>query len=206
MTLPPVSSQELEIAAVVLAAGLSRRMGKPKMILPWGNLTVIGSVVNTLQIAGVHSITVVTGGTADLVGAALINYRVSSVFNPNYSNGDMLFSIQIGLASLPADAQAALVVLGDQPQIEETTVRRMVGLFHQHQAPLIVPSYTMRRGHPWLIEKSLWLDIQKLTPPATMRDFFQQHNQQIHYLEVDSSSVLSDLDTPEDYEKNRPPA
>jgi molybdenum cofactor cytidylyltransferase len=181
-------------------------MGQPKMILPWGKKTVIGSVVSTLQSAGVHSLTVVTGGTADLVGAALANYPVSTVFNPNYSNGDMLFSIQVGLASLPEYAQAALVVLGDQPQIEATTVKGMIALFQQEQPPLIVPSFNMRRGHPWLIEKSLWNGIQTLTPPATMRDFFQQHNQLIRYLEVDSSSVLSDLDTPEDYEKNRPAA
>jgi molybdenum cofactor cytidylyltransferase len=179
-------------------------MGQPKMTLPWGNRTVIGNVVGTLQAAGIPLTIVVTGGTANLVETALAGYQVTTVFNPNYSNGDMLFSIQAGLASLPSEIQAALVVLGDQPQIEEKTVKELLDLYQQERPPLIVPSFNMRRGHPWLIEKNLWPDIQQLTPPATMRDFFQQHNKMIRYMEVDTSSVLSDLDTPEDYEKNKP--
>jgi molybdenum cofactor cytidylyltransferase len=200
----PGSQTKTAIAGVILAAGLSRRMGQPKMILPWGERTVIGKVVSTLQNAGVHTIIVVTGGTADMVEAALAGYRISTVFNPAYSNGDMLYSIQIGLASLPENVPAALVALGDQPQVEEKTVSSMLDLYRQEEAPLIVPSFKMRRGHPWLIEKSLWMDIQKLNPPATMRDFFQQHNQLIRYLDVDTASVLNDLDTPEDYEMNKP--
>ena len=193
-----------DIAAVVLAAGLSLRMGQPKMILPWGNQTVIGHVVSVLQTSGVQSITVVTGGTANLVETALASYPVTSVFNPNYSNGDMLFSIQIGLASLSIDVQAALVVLGDQPQIEMKTITDIIDLYRREKPYFIVPSFKMRRGHPWLIEKSLWPQILRLDPPATMREFFHQHDRLIRYLEVDSSSVLSDLDTPEDYQKNKP--
>jgi len=201
---PPEAQSEGNIAGVVLAAGLSRRMGQPKMILPWGERTVIGHVVSTLQTAGIQAIVVVTGGTADLVETALANYRISTVFNPNYANGDMLFSIQTGLAALSGQVQAALVVLGDQPQIQAGTVREMLDLYRREKPLLAVPSYIMRRGHPWLIEKSLWPDIKNLTPPATMRDFFQQHHPIIRYMEVDSASILSDLDTPEDYEKNKP--
>jgi molybdenum cofactor cytidylyltransferase len=201
---PPEDQSEINIAGIILAAGLSRRMGQPKMILPWGETTVIGHVAGILQAAGIQSIMVVTGGTANLVETALANYPVSTVFNPNYANGDMLFSIQAGLAAIPERIQAALVVLGDQPQIETGTVREMLDLYRREKPPLAVPSYNMRRGHPWLIEKSLWPDILNLTPPATMRDFFQQHHTMISYLEVDTASVLSDLDTPEDYEKNRP--
>jgi molybdenum cofactor cytidylyltransferase len=98
------------------------------------------------------------------------------------------------------------VVLGDQPQIEEKTVREMLDLYHLEKPFLIVPSFNMRRGHPWLIEKSLWPDIQGMIPPFTMRYFFQLHHPMIRYIDVDTSSVLSDLDTPEDYENNRPDA
>ena len=202
--MPLVFRGEPDIAAVVLAAGLSRRMGQPKMILPWGERTVIGHVVATLQSAGIQFIMVVTGGTVDLVETALVSYQVNTVFNPKYANGDMLFSIQTGIASLPEQVQAALVVLGDQPQIEEKTVRDLLDLYQRKKALLMAPSFNMRRGHPWLIERSLWPDINNLTPPATMRDFFQQHNKMIRYMEVNTTSVLSDLDTPEEYEKNRP--
>jgi len=157
-----------------------------------------------MQNAGIQLITVVTGGSAQLVEDALAGYRVTTVFNPKYSNGEMLFSIQTGLASLPANIDAALVTLGDQPQIHEKTVVALIDLYHLKKAPMILPSYEMHRGHPWLIDRSLWPDILKLDFPATMRDFFRQYNQSITYLEVDSASVLSDLDTPEDYEKNKP--
>ena len=149
-------------------------------------------------------ITVVIGGTANLVETALASYQVRTVFNPDFLNGDMLISIQAGLASLPIHVQAALVVLGDQPQIEEETVRDMINLFYQEEPRLIVPSFNKRRGHPWLIEKRLWPELLRRTPPATMRDFFDTHKEMIRYLEVDSSSVLSDMDTPQDYEGNKP--
>ncbi len=203
MTQPGLFEQP-GIAAVVLAAGLSRRMGQPKMVLPWGNQTVIGNVVSTLRAAGVHSITVVTGASARLVEKALETTPVTIVFNPHYANGDMLYSIQAGLASLLPDVQTALVVLGDQPQLEGETVSGMVNLYLQEKAPLIVPSYRMRRGHPWLIGRGLWDEILHLAPPETMRDFFRKHADRIRYVEVNSPSVLSDLDTPEDYEKSKP--
>jgi molybdenum cofactor cytidylyltransferase len=204
MTIAPTSRGETDIAGVVLAAGLSRRMGQPKMVLPWGNGTVIGNVVGTLLAAGVQIITVVTGGTAKLVETALASYQVTLVFNPNYSNGEMLFSIQTGLKSLPEDVQAALVVLGDQPHIEQKTVKKIMDLYRQDRPPLIVPSFNMHGGHPWLIEKRLWSQILSLNPPVTMRDFFHTQEGLIHYMQVDSSSILSDLDTPQDYEKDKP--
>jgi molybdenum cofactor cytidylyltransferase len=69
---------------------------------------------------------------------------------------------------------------------------------------LIVPSYQKHRGHPWLIDCSLWGEVLALKPPENLRDFLRAKTEQIHYLEVDSPSILQDLDTPEDYQRFRP--
>ncbi len=114
------------IGAVVLAAGRSQRMGRPKMILPWGETTVIGQVAKVLLAVGVDDVLVVTGGARDEVEGALTGVPVRTVFNPGFANGEMIQTLQVGLVALDRDVDAALVVLGDQPQIEQPVVRSVV--------------------------------------------------------------------------------
>jgi molybdenum cofactor cytidylyltransferase len=193
-----------EVAAIVLAAGLSRRMGQPKMILPWGNTTVIRRVVQALIGGGLDQILVVTGGASQQVEDALHGMSVQTVYNPRYEQDHMAFSLQVGLSNLPAEIAAAMVALGDQPQIESFVVNTLLQVYKEEPAPLIVPSYRMRRGHPWIIDRSLWNAVWSLEPPRTLRDFLNTYANQIRYLEFDTASILGDLDTPSDYERVRP--
>ncbi len=199
-----LKQQGRQIAAVILAAGLSRRMGRPKMILPWGGHTVIGQVIRSLAEAGLGTIVAVVGGARQQIEAALADLPVQTVFNPRFEQDDMLSSLQTGLSVLAPEIQAALVVLGDQPQIESEIVTAVVDAFQSSGAELVIPSYHRRRGHPWLIARSLWGAIQSTHAPDTMRDFIDRHADRIHYLNVDNPSVLKDLDTPDDYERERP--
>jgi len=192
------------IAAVVLAAGLSRRMGRPKMILPWGGTTVIGQVVQVLNQAGVDEIVVVTGGAHKQVESALTGLPARISFNPRFTEDEMIFSLKVGLSGLGDQFEAALVALGDQPQVQPQVVKSILETFNQSAAPLIIPSYHLRRGHPWLVARSLWPSILDLEPGNTMRDAINQHAKQIYYLNVETPSVLRDLDTPDDYRRERP--
>jgi molybdenum cofactor cytidylyltransferase len=187
------------IAAIVLAAGLSRRMGVPKMVLPWKNTTVIGQVVDVLAQAGINEIVVVTGGAHEQVEAVLKGSPVKLVFNPRYTQDEMAYSLQAGLTALSDKVEATLVVLGDQPQIEFTVVEAILATYQRSRAALIVPSYKMRRGHPWLIVRPLWPDVQILASDQTLRDFLNTQADKIKYLQVETPSILQDLDTPEDY-------
>jgi molybdenum cofactor cytidylyltransferase len=187
------------IAAIVLAAGLSRRMGVPKMVLPWKNTTVIGQVVDVLAQAGINEMVVVTGGAHEQVEAALEGLPVKLVFNPRYPEDEMAYSLQAGLLALSEEVEATLVALGDQPQIECTVVQAIMAAYQQSKAALIVPSYKMRRGHPWLMVRSLWPEVQILPSGRTLRDVLNAQAEQINYLQVDTPSILQDLDTPEDY-------
>lgn len=193
-----------KIGAVVLAAGLSRRMGRPKMILPWGESTVIGQVVTILLQGGVKDGVVVTGGARGEVEAALSGLRMRTVFNPDYQNGEMLASVQVGIRALPPESDAFLLALGDQPQIQLEVVRQLIETYQNQSHPLIVPSYEMRRGHPWLVAQSLWETLLNYQPPQTMRDFLHAHRDLIHYVNVSTPTILMDLDTPEDYERHTP--
>lgn len=192
------------IAAVVLAAGRSQRMGEAKLVMPWGDMTVIGRVVSVLAKAGVSEIAVVTGGNREAVEAALIGLPARCVYNPRYADDFMLLSLQTGVRALSDETAAFLVALGDQPQIDEWVVRRVVGDFVQCEASLVVPSFQRKRGHPWLVARPLWADLLHRTPPETMRSFLNAHADQIRYIEVETDSVLRDLDTPEDYQRERP--
>jgi molybdenum cofactor cytidylyltransferase len=189
------------ISAVVLAAGLSTRMGRPKLVMPWGSTTVIGHVVTTLTKAGLGSIVVVTGAARREVETALKQEGglVKTVFNARYAEDDMLESLHAGMAMLGDEVDAMLVVLGDQPQMEVDIVQLLVETYQAERYPLIVPSYHMHRGHPWLVDHMLWNTLRSLPPNSTMRDFLDNHSQLITYLPVTSPSILNDLDTPEDY-------
>lgn len=192
------------IAAVILAAGQSRRMGRPKMVLPWGETTVIGQVVQVLDQAGVDEIVAVTGGARQQVEAALTGLPVRVSFNLRFSEDDMILSLKNGLSELGPEFEAALVALGDQPQVQPHVVRAILDAFERTAAPLIIPSYQRRRGHPWLLARSLWPSIFELEPGKTMRDVINQYSEQIQYLDVNTPSVLRDLDTPEDYQREHP--
>jgi len=192
------------IGAVVLAAGLSTRMGKPKMIMPWGKSTIIETVVTTLTKTEVFPIIVITGGAHQEIERSVKHLPVQTVFNPLYYNGEMLVSLQLGLKHLPLDVAAILIVLGDQPAMDDRIVREIIASYRETTAEIIVPSYQMRRGHPWLVDRSMWNQILSLTPPQTLRDFNNNNRDRIRYLVVDTPSILQDLDTPEDYETQRP--
>ncbi len=192
------------ISAIILAAGKSKRMGQPKMLLPWGGTTVLGQVISVLHASGVEDIVTVTGGYREQVEAVAKQHGSRVVFNAEYADNEMLSSIQCGLGSLKAEAEAVLICLGDQPQVREGSVRKVREAFQRSRSGLVVPSHQMRRGHPWLAARPLWEEILKMKPPQSPRDFLNAHAKEIEYVEAGTSTILEDIDTPEDYLKFKP--
>ncbi len=192
------------ISAMILAAGKSTRMGSPKLLLPWGNSTVLEHIISTLQLAGVEDILVVTGGAREQVDELAKVHGARTIFNEQYANGEMLESIQCGLGAQKPEVESTLICLGDQPQVQERSVRSVCAAFVKTRSNLIVPSYQMRRGHPWLVARPVWEEILSMQSPQSPRDFLNRHTSEIVYVEMDNSSILEDLDTPEDYLKFKP--
>ena len=192
------------ISVIILAAGQSRRMGQPKMLLTWGNFTVIEHVITTFLKAGIDDIVLVTGGAREQVEKVTAQYPIRRIYNGDYAKGEMLSSLQLGLTAMSAQVQAALIGLGDQPQVQERSVRLVCEAYRENKPQLVVPSFQMRRGHPWLVARPLWGELLELKPPESPRDFLNKHAGEIRYVGVNTPSILADLDTPEDYQKSHP--
>ena len=186
-----------DISAIILAAGKSTRMGRKKMLMPWGDTTVLGNVIHTLQDAGMEDIVLVTNSD---ISPTFSHLPIQMMLN---DNGDMLSSMKIGLRTQKPSAQATLVCLGDQPQMEEGSVRSVCEAFVKSRSNLVVPSYQMRRGHPWLVARPLWDDVFAMQG-GSMREFLNAQASQIEYVNLETETILQDIDTPEDYLKYKP--
>jgi molybdenum cofactor cytidylyltransferase len=179
-------------------------MGQPKMLLPWGEHNVIRQVTTTVLGNGVTTPIIVTGRSAEEVRLSLHDLPVRFAHNPAYETTEMLESLQAGMRCLPQEADAFLVVLGDNPQIEGQTIRQICREFFTRDLALIIPSHQYRRGHPWLIRKNLWPELLAMPATDTLRLFLNRHAQDIHYLNVDTPSILMDLDTLDEYHRQKP--
>lgn len=200
----PVHEVQRSVGAVVLAAGLSRRMGEPKVLLPWsGRKTIIEQIIEQLILAQVNPITVVTGYEADKVRLLAEKWGVNVVHNRRYETGEMLSSVKVGLKAMPAHVMGALVVLGDQPRIQARIVNQVMMAYAEGQGRIIAPSYQMQRGHPLLIDRYYWPEILRLKAKENLRQVINIHADEIAYVTVDTDSVLRDVDTPDDYAGER---
>lgn len=173
-------------------------MGGQKLLLPWADTTVLGQVVQTLRNAGVEDIIIITNSE---VANSISNLQCPVILN---DGGEMLASIQCGLRAVKPSAEAALICLGDQPQMEEGSVQRVCEAFEKTGSHLVVPSYQMKRGHPWLAARPIWDGILALQEGQSMRGFMNAHSDEIHYVNLDTPTILQDLDTPDDYLKYKP--
>ncbi len=190
------------IAAVVLAAGLSRRMGTQKLLLPWGASSVIGHIVDQLLSSSLSHVRVVVGRDADRVSAALVDRPVAWVTNPQLE-GDMLSSVRCALRVLPRECQAAMVVLGDQPRITTTLVEDMLQAYHTSVQDILVPFCQGRRGHPMLFARRYFEEVLTQHEDVGLRGLLQAHGPEVCEWPVSIPAVLFDMDTPKDYQRER---
>lgn len=190
------------VSGIVLAAGLSTRMGQPKQLLPYGKRTVIEQVVAVLLVSAVCEVVVVTGHAREAVEAALANWPVRRVFNPDYAGGEMLSSVQVGLRAADPSSKAALLALGDMPGIEHQVVNQLVEAFQAGgERSVYIPSHAGRAGHPVLVPRPFWERIWALPREASLRDVLRAPDTPVTWVTVDTPSVLHDIDTPADYER-----
>jgi molybdenum cofactor cytidylyltransferase len=166
---------------------------------PSGERTVLGQIISVLHACSLDTIMVVTGHERDKIEAMLrpVSAALLFAYNPNYASGDMLSSIQAGLAAMQDDCDAALIVLGDQPQIERRVVEKVIAA-HESDT-VIIPSFNRHGGHPILIDRACWPDILALPIGASLRDVWRAHPDWPRYVDVDTETILRDMDTPDDY-------
>jgi molybdenum cofactor cytidylyltransferase len=192
------------VTAVVLAAGESTRMGQTKQLLPWGKSTVLGQTLDNLRQSAVHDILVVTGHDAGAVELIAREAGAQICYNAQYATGEMLSSLKAALGSLPEDRSAVLVVLADQPMVEPKVIDALLKSHWQGMNELVAPQFRKRRGNPVLIGRRFFPELMALPDGAAPRDVLRTHEKSLVLEAVDSDSVLTDLDLPEDYNRWRP--
>jgi len=186
-----------EVAAILLAAGRSRRMGAFKPLLPFGDQTVIESCIKNLRAANVSDIVAVVGYRADDVRQHLQTANVSFAVNTD-AESEMSVSIVRGIEQISDDAGALLVALVDHPAVPGDTIKEIIAEW-KSGARLIQPEYKGRGGHPVLIDLAYRDELLHLDPQMGLRSLFETHREEVRRLPVDSPYIARDMDTWEDY-------
>jgi molybdenum cofactor cytidylyltransferase len=187
------------LAAVVLAAGESRRMGRPKQLLPFGEQTMLERVVDTLLSAGVGEVVVVLGHEAERVRAVLGDRPVQSVINAAYRQG-MLSSVKCGVRAVGTVYDAALFALGDQPHIEPAVVSEVIRAYRTGNAGIVIPRYGAKKGHPIIINLQKYRQaIIGLPEDAGLNALMQEHADDVRLIDVATEDIIRDIDVPDDY-------
>ena len=188
------------IWAVILAAGESKRMGEAKLLLPFGEKTIIETVINNVIQSKVEKILVVLGSAREKIEQKIKNYSLKIAFNPNFRSG-MLSSVHAGFQALPEQAQAALVVLGDQPSISTSVINELIDAYKRTRKGIVLPVYKSERGHPVLIDMKYRREVENLSPDIGLRGTGYNHPEDILEVDVEASSIFQDIDYMEDYKK-----
>lgn len=187
----------MNVTAIVLAAGKSTRMGRNKLLLPWGETTVIEHVVATLRKGGVEEVVVVAGHEADRIRAALKESQVRLFENSAFDLG-LGSSIAVGVRAAPA-ADGYLIVLSDMPYMPPELVAAVVAA--GSPGTIVVPQSGMRRGQPVLFGSQFREELAALTGEKGARSIVDAHPGAVADIEWAEARAFDDIDTPADYGK-----
>jgi molybdenum cofactor cytidylyltransferase len=187
-----------DVAAVLLAAGQSKRMGAFKPLLPFGKRTVIESCIDYLHRGGVStdSIVVVLGHRSQDVVNRLGDLSVQLALNPD-PDSQMIASITAGLQKVPT-AKAILIALADHPAVPPRVISTLISEW-QNGARLAIPTWQDRGGHPVLVDLSFRQELQNLDADLGLKSLFRAHPNEVKRLPVNSPLIARDMDTWDDY-------
>ncbi len=182
--------------AIVLAAGKSERMGRPKALLPFRNRTFLGNILDAISRSSIESAVVVLGHERELIERSHALPRV--VFNAAYEQG-MITSFQAGIRALPPGAEGAVVFLVDHPVVEPQTIDMLI----DHFAPgrIVLPTFQGRRGHPVLFSVAVLQEILELPLTKGANAVVWKDPRRITEVPVNTPGILVDIDTPEQFKE-----
>lgn len=189
------------LAAAILAAGESRRMGRPKALVPFEGLTFVEHLLQATNHPRVGIVRVVLGANAESIQAELKLDQETVVVNQDWQQGQ-LSSIQSAIRSLPADETAGLLLCPvDHPLISSQLVSRLIAEFDSDRKLIVVPTHQGRRGHPVIFHASLYAELLDASPNVGARQVVWAHPDAIAEIETDESGVMLNLNDPETMRK-----
>jgi molybdenum cofactor cytidylyltransferase len=187
-----------EIWAIILAAGESKRMGFPKMLLTFNGKTMIEEVIANVTESKVDKTMVVLGANRDKLEEHIGNLAIKICYNENYNEG-MLSSVKCGFRNLPADFNAALVFQGDQPLISPNAIDAVIDAYISSRMGIVIPVFNERRGHPLLIVSKYKDEIEKLSFSEGLHSLSRKFSDDVFEVKTNVSGILRDFDTYEEY-------
>lgn len=189
------------LSAIILAAGESKRMGEAKQLMPLGKSTLLEQAIDNLLNSSVDETIVVLGHKAEEITTKIANKPVKVVINPDYQQG-MSTSIVAGLIMVDPRSRAVMLALGDQPLVASRTINQLIEAFNKNRKGIAVPTYQGKRGHPIIFDIKYKAELFKLKGDIGGREIIQNHPKDVSMVAVDSESVISDIDTKDDYKAN----
>ena len=191
------------LSVIVLAAGLSRRMGiENKLLLPFQGKTIIETTIANILKADIGEVIVVVGHEAEKVKAVIENYPLSIIENPDFEMG-MTTSIQTGIRTSPNSAY--MICLSDMVLIEPEEYRFLVQQFlesyKQDEKVIVLPVFEGKRGNPVIFSSFYKKDILDTTDTEGCRSVVQVHKKHVKLIEMPTNHILQDVDFKEDYER-----
>lgn len=196
MATPP--DRPVRVAGVILAAGASSRLGRPKQLLDFGGQPLIRRVVRIALESRLDSVTVVLGAATDQIEPFLFDMDVAVVINPDFESGQAS-SMRAGLSSLSEDVEAVIFLLGDQPTMTAENVDAVITSFQGSGAEIVQARYAGGvSGHPVLFSRTLVPDLTSITGDEGARGVIRTHRDNVRYVDFDHEPP-PDIDTSEDY-------
>ena len=191
------------IAAVVLAAGESSRMGRPKALLPIDSQTFIEKIVAALRRSQAARVIVVLGHDAEAMRARIERLPVEILINPNYKAGQ-LSSLQAAVRRLQTDeaCDGMLVHLVDHPYIDPVLVDELIRRFYESKKLIVVPCCEGRRGHPVIFSRRLFAELLDAPLDQGAKTVVHAHRDETLEVETDQEGITVDIDTPELYRQH----
>jgi molybdenum cofactor cytidylyltransferase len=193
------------ISAIILAAGASSRMGRPKAELVLGSTgeTVLSRIVSTLLAGGVPQVVVVAGAHLDAVRGAMPSHerRARVIEHPGWATGQ-LSSLLAGLNAIDDPIlEAAMVTLVDVPLVTAPTVAAVLHAWRRTRAPIVRPVEGDRHGHPVIFDRAVFEDLRSADPQVGAKAVFALHRDRVLNVPVNDAGAFEDIDTPADYER-----
>lgn len=192
------------MTGIILAAGTSSRMGKTKQLLPFGETTLLGQVIDNARNSTLSTIIVVLGHDAEKIEKTIDLSGTTVVLNPLYSKGQST-SLAKGLEIISPQSDAAMFLLGDQPFVTPEIINTLCDAFTPSQLPIAIPYCRGNRGNPVIIGRPLFHRLTSLSADTGARVLFNEFKNSILKVSGFDEAVLTDVDTPDDYARLKNP-
>ena len=187
------------IAAAVLAAGTSSRLGTPKQLLDLGGKPVLALTIEAIRQSTLEPILVVLGHERQRIEQAVDLSHAIVIGNPDFASGQSS-SVRAAVMAIPDDVDAVVFVLGDQPLVDPAVIDALADAHRRHRASIAQPRYAEGRGNPVLIARELFDELLEVTGDTGARPLLERHRDQITLVDVSDRRRPDDIDTLADYE------